>query len=215
MNPRFKTAIPALGLLALGLLGGWWLYHGRPSPPEPPAPAIHQTDGSLILERSPSGKPADHPEDPILKPAGTLPKGAVVERNVEVIVRPAPQLNTRGSQYDKDTHLEMPNPGAPDLSAAFQCPDVKVDLSLVRMKDQTHRVIASSPDGKVIAGLDVPVSEPPSFKPQRWTAQGMVGWDTKQGRQVFGGQVSRNLGPFTLSVGAIGGTAFVGAGIHF
>jgi hypothetical protein len=72
-----------------------------------------------------------------------------------------------------------------------------------------------SPDGKVIGGLDVPISEQPSLRPQRWTAQALVGYDTHQSRNVFGGQVSYARGPFTVSGGVIGATAFVGAGIRF
>lgn len=208
-----KGFLPSLVLFACGLTLGWSLYRCRPGPPEPPAPAIHQKDGSLILERSSTGKPADQPHAAPLKPAGGIPKGAKIERNIEVIVQPRPERAPVAPEAQAEGILEAPAPR--NLSDAFQCPEVKVDLSLVRMKDKAQRVIASSPDGKVIGGLDVPVSETPFPKPQRWTAEAMTGYDVHLAHQVFGGQVSRNLGPFTVSAGAIGSTAFVGAGIHF
>jgi hypothetical protein len=221
MSPRIeaiiKGLIPSIAIFLGGFLAAWQLYHCRTAPPEPPAAAIHQKDGSLILERSDSGKPAANPEAPVLKPAGTLPKGAVVERNIQIVVQPEPGTSFKPNphQHDRDTTIELVSPGATDLSSAFQCPEVKVDLSLVKMQDQTQRVIASSPDGKVVGGLDVPIARQEFPKPIRWTAQAMAGYDVHQGRQVFGGQVSRNVGPFTVSVGVIGQTAFLGAGIHF
>jgi hypothetical protein len=215
MKPLAKVVLAGGAVFALGLLAGWRLYRCQELPAEPPAPAIHQPDGSLILERSPSGKPSANPEAPVLKPAGMLPKGAVVERNVQIVVEPSRPTLAIPKPAHSETDFYLPHPGVPDLSAAFQCPDVTVDLSLIKLKDQTQRVIASSPDGKIIGGLDVPVRAQPFPKPQRWTAQAMAGYDTRQSKQVFGGQVSRNLGPFTVSVGAIGNTAFAAAGIHF
>ena len=217
MTPRIeallKGLIPSIAIFLGGFLAAYQLYHCRALPPEPPAPAIHQKDGSLVLERSDTGKPANDPAAHVLKPAGALPEGSVVERNVEVVIQPAVGQHEIAKPSKPTEYLaHVP---IPDLSSAFQCPDVTVDLSLIKLKDQTQRVIASSPDGKVIGGLDVPISRQEFPKPVRWTAQGMIGWDTRQGRNVFGGQVSRNLGPFTIGAGAIGGTAFVSAGIHF
>src|SRR5579862_5310498 len=193
MTPKIaamlKGLLPSLILFLCGLMLGWWLYHCQPGTTEPPAPAIRQKDSSLILERSDTGKPADQPQAAPLKPAGAIPKGAKIERNIEVDVRPTPQPIGGSGSYHLDPGkiaspgLQTPTPHS--LSDAFQCPDVKVDLSLIRMKDKTQRVIASSPNGSVIGGLDVPVSEQPSMKPQRWTVQAMTGYDAHQAKQVF------------------------------
>ena len=218
MSPRgtaISLAVFSGAAFLLGLLAGWAFYRCKPGPVEKPAPAVRQKDGSLILERSDTGKPADQPSAPALKPAGALPKGAVIERNIEITVQPdspRPELKTRPASAPD---LDLPRGSVTDLSGAFECPEVKVDLSLIKLKDQTQRVVASSPDGKVVGGLDVPITRQEFPKPIRWTAQAVTGYDVTKSRQVFGGQVSRNLGPFTLSGGIIGQTAFVGAGIHF
>lgn len=82
------------------------------------------------------------------KPAHKIPKGAKLERTASVTVAPA---------------------AGPDQDG--KCPDVTVDLSLVRNADHTRRVIASSPDGKITKGIDIPVEDaepPPKEKP--WAA---------------------------------------------
>jgi hypothetical protein len=83
------------------------------------------------------------------------------------------------------------------------------------MPDKTQRVLASSPDGTVVGGIDVPVQAETFPRIQRWTVEGLAGFDARAGGQVFGGQISYAKGPVVVSGGIIGGTAFVGAGIRF
>lgn len=66
---------------------------------------------------------------PKAKPASALPKGGKAERIVSVTVQPA----------------------------RADCPVCIVDMTLVRMKDDSRRVVASSPTGTVLGGLDIPV----------------------------------------------------------
>lgn len=73
--------------------------------------------------------------DPVAKPAHAIPKGATIERIVSVSVKP------KASELQS---LPVLNP-------------VRVDLTFARLSDQTMRVIASSPDGEVIGGNDIPV----------------------------------------------------------
>lgn len=47
---------------------------------------------------------------------------------------------------------------------------VTVDLSLVRMSDETRRVVASSTDGEIIGGLDIPVDIRTQPEPKKWAA---------------------------------------------
>ena len=49
------------------------------------------------------------------------------------------------------------------------CPPVTIDLSLVREKGGSRRAIASSPDGAIVSGLDIPV-ETLSYAPRVWAA---------------------------------------------
>src|SRR5690606_9812540 len=91
-----------------------------------PAPEKRQNDGSLVLERAPDPSPSPPPH--------ALPKGAIEERRVSVVVRP------KASESASEP-AEVP---------ARECPPVRIDLSLIRDTDGGRRVIASSPDGKVI-----------------------------------------------------------------
>lgn len=72
---------------------------------------------------------AERAPDAPLKPKHTIPKGTKVERDIRVDVQPT---------------------GRPD------CPICTVDLSLVKLPDATHRIIASSPTGEVLSAIDVP-----------------------------------------------------------
>lgn len=211
--------IAAITLVLVGFLAAWGIYRPKPAKPEPPAQAIREKDGSLVLERAPSGlKSGSPPGSSPLKPAQEIPKGAKVERIVEVTVdptgKPSSGLNL-GAVLGGRQAPSTPGDRSPRGSAVMACPPVTVDLSLVRMPDKTQRVLASSPDGSVVGGIDVPVDQPASFKVQRWTASGLAGYDTHAGRNVFGGEVSYAKGPFVVSGGIIGGTGFVGAGIRF
>lgn len=122
-------------------------YVARPKPVvETPAAAEKQSDGSIVLERTAT--------QPTAAPKMELPKGGKLERTVSVTVQP-------------EAHFKMPTPGQ---AAIEQCPPVSVDLALVRMPDQSRRVVASSKDGDVIAGLDVPVDTPALDEPKPWAA---------------------------------------------
>lgn len=44
-----------------------------------------------------------------------------------------------------------------EIQPAAPCPRLHVDLSVVRMPDGSSRVVASSPDGEVSGGVDVPI----------------------------------------------------------
>lgn len=137
-------AAAAAALLVVGVLLGRWLFAVETVPViEKPAPAIVQADGSQVLARA--------ARDERAKPAQQLPKGATLERKVQVTAKPkAAPLHTT------DGKLES----AP----------VTVDLSLVRMSDETRRVVASSPDGEIIGGLDIPVDIRTQPEPKKWAA---------------------------------------------
>ena len=204
----------------------WFIYRPRPVPPEPPAPAVRQKDGSLELERAPQlpGAPAQ------LKPAGIIPKGGKIEREIRVTIDPndvPPQVGD-GSSLDvaRGLPLSRASIGIDSANrssnifdakspAGPRCPQVEVDLSLVRMPDQTRRVVASSPNGAVVGGLDVPIENPKLPRIMRWTASALVGYDSSAKRDVFGGAVQYQKGPMVFTGGVIGGTVFTGAGIRF
>lgn len=189
MTPRAAT-MTALAALAVGAAVGLGLGRKMNHPtakPETPALAQIMTDGSLMLERKP---------DATVKPKQALPAGAHLERSVSVAVR----AKTSGSGQ----------PGEASPAAVTH-----VDLSLVRMPDQTRQVIASSPDGEIVGGLDVPVEAATVQRVQKWTVTGLVGYDVQRLRPVYGAMASRAAGPFVVQGGFIGQTAFVGLGVRW
>lgn len=87
--------------------------------------------------------------DPHARPKQAIPRDVKVARVAQVTVQP----------------------DAPAPAAGKPCPPVTVDLSLVREPAGAHRVLASSPDGQVVGGIDIPVAPiliPPPEK--RWAA---------------------------------------------
>lgn len=194
MTPRAGMTIAAAAL-AVAFVGGGligWKVNQPKTVKETPAPAQIMTDGSLMLERRP---------DANARPLQTIPKGAKVERVVRVEVQPravATAQTSGGSPQDKA------NPAA-----------VTVDLSLIRAEDGTRRVVASSPDGEIVGGLDVPVEAATVQRVQKWSVTGLIGYDVQRLRPVYGAMVSRNAGPFVVQGGFIGTTVFVGAGVRF
>lgn len=137
MMPRWVLIVALAGTLVAAAALGWWL--GQPEPvQETTAPAQHQADGSIVLERRPN---------PDARPKQQVPKKAKLERVAQVTVQPS---------------------AAP---AGQPCPPVSVDMSLVRESDGSRRLLASSPDGTIVGGVDVPVESAASpAEPKRWAA---------------------------------------------
>lgn len=142
-----------------GIAAGLYLgMHMHPQPiQETPAPAVRQSDGSLVLERAPSAKAT---------PKQIIPHGGTVERVVQVTVQPTA------------------TPLAP----------VTVDLTLVGMPDGSKRVVASSPDGAVTGGIDIPVVKVMGLTPKPNEAGVIVGFKT------IGAYYQRAYGQFTTGV---------------
>lgn len=209
MNRLLLILAGAVGLFSAGLGLGWWL--NRPAVVvELPAPAVRQGDGSLVVER------VDTKTQPA-KPPHALPAGSKEERWVSVVVQPPRGVVVPSKDSAEAARLveSVDHPAiAKDVPDSCDCPPVQVDLSLVRMPDKTRRVIASSPDGKILSGVDVPIDpgELPARRP--WAAGIMYTADRK-----FGGFLDRDLGPFRFGVEAFqtttGWGAATRAGIRF
>lgn len=99
--------------------------------------------------------------DPHAKPKQQIPRKAKVERIAQITVQPD----------------AVSEPGQP-------CPPVTVDMTLIREPDGMRRVLASSPDGQVVGGLDIPVeSAAPPAEPKRWAAG--LSWSPDQTAGVW------------------------------
>lgn len=109
--------------------------------------------------------------DPTVTAKQAVPKRSKLERVAQVTVQP-----------DK-------GPAEPDKP----CPPVTVDLSILREPDGGRRILASSPDGRVVAGLDIPV-EPATLlhHPPRWA----IG--ATYGPEVAGAWLQRHIEVFGI-----------------
>jgi len=200
----------------VGLLAGWLFYRPSEKPLESYAPPVRQEDGSLMLERNPDAKPPAAPH--------ALPKGAKEERRVSVVVKPP-----KGRIMRPNVEFYFADVGTPPSDSQFvravkesltadscDCQPVTVDLSLVRMPDKTRRVVASSPTGQILSGIDIPIESPTIPRTLLWAIGGTYSFD---GAHRFGGFVDRDIGPFRLGVEAFqsptGWTAQARAGIRF
>lgn len=203
-STTFTWLMVLLAVFILGMTTGWQLSKPEAAQPETYATARVQADGSTILERKP---------DATAKPAHMIPAGAKVTRLVQMTVKPKHVAQT---DHAAPVTPQLPtDPIQPAIKpeeflAAADCPPVTVDLSLVRDGAGGSRVIASSPDGDILAGIDTPVESPPMQRKQRWAISYLRTFDNKQG-----GQVQYQRGPFIVGAGALPGTGFVSAGIRF
>ena len=161
----------AVGLLLAGLPLGWYIFRPGLPKPEVYAPAAVQKDKSIIVEKKPS---------PAARPKAEVPKGAKVERIVRFEVKP----------------LELPPQASLDSAGALEtsCPSLDMELSLVRLPDESRRVILKSDRGEILNAVDIPVESARPFKGLKWAA----GVSYNPMDRGFGGWLDRDLGPFRL-----------------
>lgn len=190
---------------ALGLGSGWMLWRPKPAPVETAQPAVRQKDSSLVLQRAPDAK---------AKPAAIVPKGETVARIVRVEVQGPTQIVHDTIQVPATTGTTPPREIAKVDTVA--CDPVKVELTLTDLKDGTHRVVASSPTGRILgSSIDIPVKNtaPPRTLP--WSVGALYG---SQGQ--LGPYLGRDVGPVRVTAGFLGGgkapgRALVGVGLRF
>ena len=173
----YWTIVLALSIIGAAIAVVLLWPHPKPVV-ETAKPAVVQSDGSTILERTDT--------QPEAKPPHVVPKGASVERVVQVKVKPKVVI--------ADGIKDAPSL-SPDAKPANN--PITVDLSLVRLTDDTKRVIASSPDGEIVGGMDIPI-ETLAYKPRVWAA----GISVDPVHQVGGVWVERDISRIRLGVDA-------------
>ena len=174
MNKLYLSG--GIALVVAGLFIGWKLFRPEPPKPETYAPAAAQEDGSKVLERKPQAT---------AKPAHKITKGATVERIVKLEVKSKP-VNAPSALQTGAGKAEAP--------AATDCPPVQVDLSLVRLPDESRRVIASATNGEIVGGVDIPVESAAPYKELKWAA----GLTANPLERTLGAFIDRDLGPLRL-----------------
>lgn len=169
--PRVKLVVAAVALVAVGV--GAYLFGVHTSAPKPEviaaAPQVRQSDQSVIAERKQEATPT--------KPPHKIPTGAIEERRVNIKLKPPAFTSPEGCQCD-------PAP-------------LDVNLSLVR-EDGGRRVIARSPEGRVISALDVPIKPALISETHPWAAGLSVGNDKSPGVWI-----ERDLGRFRVGAEAV------------
>lgn len=104
--------------------------------------------------------------NPKAKPVHAIPKGGKAERAIRVDVQPE----------------------------RADCPRCSVDLTIVRMPDETRRVVASSSTGIVIGALDVPIVPIKIEKKRPWAA----GISRGTAEESWGVWLDRDFGPLRV-----------------
>lgn len=193
--PNWLLAIPAklrnAAVLALaGALVGFGVGYRVFAPrkvAEVYKPAQRQKDGSLVIERKP---------DPTAKPTAIVPKGGTVERVVRIRVQPGAPVPVTPEPVapvvPRGTIEPIPAAVPASRSDSLVCPPVDVELTLVRMRDQSRRVVASAKGGTIIGGVDIPVESAVVPRSLRWSA-GVFGDPVAR---TVGGWLARDVGPF-------------------
>lgn len=182
-SPTPWWVYPALaGILFLaGLSLGWRMHAPRPAPVEAYAASVVQADGSLLLERQPNASAVAPMQ---------IPAGAKVQRLIQLRIKPHPAPSLASAPTDP----AVPLPAAP--AQAVNCQPLTLDLALVDQADHTQRVIASSPDGLILGGLDIPVAPRPATRdPPRWAAG--LSYDSARRSGLW---LERDLGPLRTGV---------------
>jgi hypothetical protein len=185
VNDAQKGLVACVLIFGAGLGTGWMLWRPKTPKPEIYAQPMRQQDGSLVLERKP---------DAHAKPPHQIPHGAMVEDVVHVVVQPhaSPVLSPPSASGASGEEQKAPD----STPARPPCPPVHVDLTLVRMPDQSRRVVASSPDGVVIGGVDIPVETAVPQRVMKWA----VGPSWNPADRTFGAWIERDAG--FLRIGA-------------
>lgn len=184
-----------------GMAAGWYLYGPKHGKVEQYAAEQRQHDGSLVLEK----KPGVAAEAAAAAPAPAVPKGGKVERTTVIKVKPKPAPKVGPVKPGPYGLCPVPR----------ECPALTVRLDLIKMKDDGRRVVASSPDGDIVAGIDVPVLPPVVRDVPLWAAGATVTQDRR-----YGAFLDRDLGPFRVGAEVAqaegGGPEFrLRAGIRF
>lgn len=186
-----KILIAVIGIVIIvTIVLCWQMWKPEQPVPETYKPPVTLSDGSQQLERKP---------DPDAKPAAAIPKGSKLIRKVTVTVQAKNPIQTVSGTVTVETVQETKSmkamSPAPVAVAENPCPPVTVDLSVVENEDETTSVIASSPDGTILGGVDVPVKNAAPIAEQPKWAAGIVGDPVRQLGGVF---LDRDLGPFRL-----------------
>lgn len=184
----------------------WHLWGRTPTVlPATAKPAVVQRDGSLIVAVAP---------DATAKSKASIPIGAKVERVVRVSLQAKTPVQTiTGSVEVSEIRTAMQELKLSDVPRAqtvtepsatavpaceitcTQYKPVDLELSIVRLPDNSRRIIATAENGDILSAVDIPVEDAkPAPEPKKWSA-GVVGNPFRHTLGVF---VDRRYGWLTI-----------------
>lgn len=137
-------------------------------------------------------------------------KPAVIQADGSLVLERKPDADAKPKQsippQDKVDRIVTLQVEAPEPVKT-----VTVDLTVVSEPDGSKRVIASSPDGRIIGGSDIPVAPITIPRVQSWTVGGLYNPSSKKS----GGFIQYKKGPYVAQVIAIGDNLSLGVGFSF
>lgn len=171
---------------------------------EQTAAEIRHDDGALTLAKDPGAAARVD----AVAPVPTLPPGKHT-RTILIKVQPKPQPKVE----------PKPQPPGDDgmciVVEAVTCPAVTVRLDITETPEGS-RVTASSPDGEIFGGLDVPRTPLFVARELKWAA-GVAVATTVATTPIttVGGFIDRDWGPFRTGLVVLPGEAHVKFGLRF
>jgi hypothetical protein len=173
-----QMVVVAVASTLFGVAIGFAAWFPRTKPVvETATPAVRQADSSLVLARAPNAR---------AKAPAIVPKGQTLDRVVEATVQPAEPVIVH------DTILVPAGPARAVVKVdTVLAPPVRLNITYTDLPDGSHHVIASSPDGTVTAGVDIPVKNAIAPRLAKWSA----GFVRNFQAAAYSAFVTRDLGP--------------------
>jgi hypothetical protein len=125
------------------------------------------------------------------KPAITLKDAIVLERAPASVVPPkivAAVKEVKGAKLERAAHITL-QPKQTD------CDELDLELGVIRMKDDTQRVVVRS-DNAIVGGVDIPITAQSVPTAPKWSAGALY----NPVERTYGAYLDRDLGPFRAGI---------------
>ncbi len=127
-----------------------------------------------------------------------MPKGATLDRVVKFSVKQ--KAKPKDIQEAPQTHRQQGDLGGKtgDKPLDELCPPIDISLALITDKDKQQRVVASSPNGDIVGGIDIPAHDLTiPAEPKKWAIGASY-----NSLKVGGIWIERDVGRIRLGVEA-------------
>lgn len=204
MTPQFSGQMTtAIAAFLIGCL--FMFYVMRPEvTQERTAAEIRHADGAVTLAKDPAAGARVDAE----APTPTLPAGKHTRTVIlKVVPKTQPKVEPKPQPPGDDGMCITIEPA--------ECPAVTVRLDLTETSEGS-RVTASSPDGEIFGGLDVPRLPMITPRELKWAAGVAVATTVSTAPiTTVGGFIDRDWGPFRTGLVVLPGEAHVKFGLRF